>query len=137
MQEVRDSGYSGREDQSRRVQKQLLADVSAARDRRKHEFILEQLRKSMVTRRVVRPAYGEVLVYEHELQNPYSHEQVRGHILRRGEGVEGVRLSVEVEIPRRGEGLQGSLSGCGDESRAFVICCLRINLFPMANLSGE
>lgn len=67
-------GTSG--DQFRRVQKQLLADVSAARSRRKHEFILEQLRKSMVTRRVVRPSFGEVLVYEHEFQNPYSHEQV-------------------------------------------------------------
>ncbi|GLC73822.1 hypothetical protein PLESTF_001424700 [Pleodorina starrii] len=73
---VRQSGYSGgREDQFRRVQKQLLADVAAARGRRKHEFILEQLRKAMVTRRVVRPAYGEVLVYEYEFQNPYSHEQ--------------------------------------------------------------
>ncbi|GIL84279.1 hypothetical protein Vretimale_15928 [Volvox reticuliferus] len=74
-QGLRESGYSGREDQFRRVQKQLLADVSAARSRRKHDFILEQLRKSMVTRRVVRPAYGEVLVYEHEFQNPYGHEQ--------------------------------------------------------------
>ncbi|GFR44041.1 hypothetical protein Agub_g5201 [Astrephomene gubernaculifera] len=67
--------YRGADDQFRRVQSQLLADVSAARSRRKHEFILEQLRRSMVTRRVVRPAYGEVLVYEYEFQNPYSHEQ--------------------------------------------------------------
>ncbi|KXZ51260.1 hypothetical protein GPECTOR_13g747 [Gonium pectorale] len=69
------SAYSGREDHFRRVQKQLLADVSAARSRRKHEFILEQLRRSMVTRRIVKPSFGEVLVYEYEFQNPYSHEQ--------------------------------------------------------------
>lgn len=77
-QDLRESSaFTQREDHFRRVQKQLLVDVASARSRRKHEFILEQLRKSMVTRRIVKPAFGEVLVYEFEFQNPYSHEQVR------------------------------------------------------------
>ncbi|KAG2438730.1 hypothetical protein HXX76_005275 [Chlamydomonas incerta] len=75
-QDLRESSaFTQREDHFRRVQKQLLVDVASARSRRKHEFILEQLRKSMVTRRIVKPAFGEVLVYEFEFQNPYSHEQ--------------------------------------------------------------
>lgn len=60
------------------MQVQLLADVSSARGRQKHNFIRESLRQSMVAKRTVRPHYGEVLVYEYEFQNPYPQEQVRG-----------------------------------------------------------
>lgn len=64
------------DDPVRRLQQQLLADVSSARSRRKHATILDTLRKSMVTKRTLRPGFGEVIVYEHEFQNPYSSEGV-------------------------------------------------------------
>jgi hypothetical protein len=34
-----------------------------------------------VNRKVIRPAYGEVMVYEHEFVNPFSSEQVSGAII--------------------------------------------------------
>lgn len=53
------------------------ADVASARGRNKEAYIREQLRRHMVVRRVVKPGYGEVVVYEHELANPFSQETVR------------------------------------------------------------
>lgn len=77
-------GGGSTEDHNRRIQAQLLTDVSSARRRQKHNFILESLRQSMVVKRTVRPNYGEVLVYEYEFQNPYPQEQVRGDSKRSG-----------------------------------------------------
>jgi hypothetical protein len=37
---------------------------------------------AQVFTQVLRPGYGEVMVYEHELANPYSHETVRGGMLQ-------------------------------------------------------
>ena len=53
-------------------------DVSSVRGRKKRDFIHEVLRRNMVVTRVLRPGYGEVVVYEHEFQNPYTQEMVRG-----------------------------------------------------------
>jgi hypothetical protein len=33
-----------------------------------------------VIHRVIRPGYGEVVVYEHEFVNPYGKEMVRGQL---------------------------------------------------------
>jgi nephrocystin-4 len=58
------------------VQKQLLTDVSSVRARQKHALIKEQLRRNLVISRVIRPGYGEVVVYEHEFANPFAQEMV-------------------------------------------------------------
>eukprot|EP00200_Dunaliella_tertiolecta_P009166 CAMPEP_0202383314 /NCGR_PEP_ID=MMETSP1127-20130417/48386_1 /ASSEMBLY_ACC=CAM_ASM_000462 /TAXON_ID=3047 /ORGANISM="Dunaliella tertiolecta, Strain CCMP1320" /LENGTH=54 /DNA_ID=CAMNT_0048982767 /DNA_START=26 /DNA_END=187 /DNA_ORIENTATION=+ len=50
-------------DEPRRVQQQVLVDVSSARARKKQAFIREQLKKNMVTRQIIKPAYGEAMVY--------------------------------------------------------------------------
>ncbi len=50
---------------------------------------------TQVMRRVVRPGYGEVMVYEHELVNPFSSEMVGGcHWLLGRAGVLGLRVFV-------------------------------------------
>lgn len=36
------------------------------------------LPRTQVLKRIVKPGYGEVMVYEHELVNPFSTEMVRG-----------------------------------------------------------
>lgn len=72
-------GESGpREAQYRRVQKQLLTDLTSARARQKDSIIRDRLRQDMVVTRVLRPGYGEVVVYEHEFVNPFGQEMVSG-----------------------------------------------------------
>jgi nephrocystin-4 len=65
-----------REAQYRQVQKQLLTDVASVRSRQKEQAIRDRLRRTMVVSRVIRPGYGEVVVYEHEFVNPFSQEMV-------------------------------------------------------------
>ena len=67
-----------REAQYRQVQKQLLADVTSVRSRQKESLIKDQLRRNLVISRVIRPGYGEVVIYEHEFVNPFQTEMVRG-----------------------------------------------------------
>ena len=66
-----------REAEYRQVQKQLLADVGSVRSRQKEALIKDQLRRNLVITRVIRPGYGEVVVYEHEFVNPFATEMVR------------------------------------------------------------
>ena len=65
-----------REAQYRQVQKQLLTDVTSVRSRQKEALIKDQLRRNLVITRVIRPGYGEVVVYEHEFANPFETEMV-------------------------------------------------------------
>lgn len=69
-----------REAEYRQVQKQLLADVGSVRSRQKEALIKDQLRRNLVITRVIRPGYGEVVVYEHEFVNPFATEMVRAHL---------------------------------------------------------
>ena len=60
------------------MQKQLLTDLTSARARQKDSIIRDRLRQDMVVTRVLRPGYGEVVVYEHEFVNPFGQEMVSG-----------------------------------------------------------
>ncbi|KAF5838835.1 hypothetical protein DUNSADRAFT_2093 [Dunaliella salina] len=85
-------------DEPRRIQQQVLVDVSSARARKKQAFIREQLRKNMVTRQIVKPAYGEAMVFEFPFVNPYSHEMVMDLSLTMGLRYESACRVFELRI---------------------------------------
>ena len=50
--------------------------MTSVRSRQKEALIKDQLRRNLVITRVIRPGYGEVVVYEHEFANPFETEMV-------------------------------------------------------------
>ena len=50
--------------------------MTSVRSRQKEALIKDQLRRNLVITSVIRPGYGEVVVYEHEFANPFETEMV-------------------------------------------------------------
>ncbi|KAK9823703.1 hypothetical protein WJX72_004791 [[Myrmecia] bisecta] len=55
---------------------ETLADIEHARSRHKADAIRQQLRDAMSSHCIVRPAYGETVMFEHEFTNPLLTEAV-------------------------------------------------------------
>ena len=58
------------------VREQLLVDLDSSRARVKRDVIRRQLWKHLSTRKTITPAFGEAVLFEHEVYNPQPTEIV-------------------------------------------------------------
>ena len=64
------------EDSPKTVREQLLVDIDTSRARVKKDVIRRQLWKHLSTHKVITPAFGEAVLFEHEVYNPQASEIV-------------------------------------------------------------